>query len=111
MVCLKIFPFLAETQVNDVSFMQSLCTVVIFLSIFGACSYLIVHFCKRGGFARNYSPTDETKKIKILDNKFLYGRKYLTLVECCDKRLLILVNREDAVKLSEWEIVANETDR
>ncbi|MDR0680011.1 MAG: flagellar biosynthetic protein FliO [Puniceicoccales bacterium] len=96
---------------NNVSFTQSLCTIVIFLSIFGACGYLIVRFCKRGSFVRNRYPTDETKKIKILDNKFLYGRKYLTLVECCDKRLLILVNREDVVKLSEWEIGANETDR
>jgi hypothetical protein len=107
----NIFSFFAETQVNDVSFAHSLFAVAIFLSIFGFCGYMIVRFCKRGSFARNYVPRDETKKSKILDNKFLYGRKYITLVECCGKCSLILVNRDNAVKLSEREVDKKEVDR
>ncbi|MDR1256053.1 MAG: flagellar biosynthetic protein FliO [Puniceicoccales bacterium] len=107
----NIFQIFAEAQVSDASFVQSLLTVVIFLSILAAGGYIIVRFCKYGGFTRDCSAVDETKKIRILDNKILYGRKYITLVECAGKRLLILVNRDNAVKLSEWEIGANEVDR
>jgi len=49
---------------------------------------MIVHLCKRGSFTG----------------------KYITLVECWSKCLLILVNRDDAVKLSEWEADKNEVD-
>ncbi|MDR3274276.1 MAG: flagellar biosynthetic protein FliO [Puniceicoccales bacterium] len=111
MTCPNIFSFFAEARANDISFVNSLFMVVVFLSILGFCGYMIVRFCKRGSFVGNHTTGDGTKKIKILDNKFLYGRKYITLVECCGKRLLILVNRDDAVKLSEWEVGKNEADR
>jgi hypothetical protein len=105
---LQIF---AEVQNGEVPFVHSLFTVLVFLSILGFCGYTVVRFCRRGGFTGTRVAADETRRITIIDNKFLYGRKYITLVECCGKRLLILVSRDDAVKLTEWEVSAGEIDR
>jgi hypothetical protein len=108
---LNVWSFFAEISGSNMSFVHSLFTVLIFLSILSLVGYIIIRFCRRGGFGNSYIAVDESKKIKILDNKFLYGRKYITLIECCGRRLLILVNRDDAVKLGEWETGANEADR
>jgi flagellar biogenesis protein FliO len=108
---LNVWSFFAEISGNDASFVHSLLTVLIFLFILGFGGYMVIRFCRRGGFTKTCAAADESKRIRILDNKFLYGRKYITLIECCGRRLLILVNRDDAVKLGEWEAGANETDR
>jgi flagellar biogenesis protein FliO len=105
-VCL----LLADVQCGSGSFAASVCTVLVFLSILCFCGYGIVQFCKRGGFVK-IRPMDGNRVIKILDSKFLYGRKYIALVECCSKLLLLLVTRDDAVKLSEWKIGEDEVDR
>jgi flagellar biogenesis protein FliO len=102
---------LADVQCGDGTFLSSLCTVLIFLSVLSIGGYIIVQLCKSGGFIRKNAANSGERSIRILDNKFLYGRKYITLIECCDKRLLLLVTRDDAVKLSEWEIKADEGDR
>jgi flagellar biogenesis protein FliO len=110
MAGLGVFSFFANAQCSDGSFVSSMCVIFLFLSVLCFCGYGIVQFCKRGGFVKNH-PVDGDKTIKILDGKFLYGRKCVTLIECCGRLLLVLVTRDDAVKLSEWEIGKNEVDR
>jgi flagellar biogenesis protein FliO len=110
-VDLNVWSFFAEILGSDAPFAHSLFTVLIFLSVLGFGGYVVIRFCRRGGFSKTCAAVDESKRIKILDNKFLYGRKYITLVECCGRRLLILVNRDDAVKLGEWEAGIDEVDR
>jgi flagellar biogenesis protein FliO len=110
MIFPKICLFFADVQCGDGSFLASMCTVLLFLSLLCFCGYGIVQFCKRGGIVKN-SAVAGSRAIRILDNKFLYGRKYISLVECQGRSLLILVTRDGAVKLSEWKIDGDEINR
>lgn len=111
--CDLILIFFGNTQNVHENFMQSLINVLIFLSVFAFLGYCIVHFYKWGSFIKRDGSVKkiEDNKINILDNKFLYGRKYITLVECCGRKMLIIINKDDVVKLSEWDSKQDEIDR
>ncbi len=109
----SLLNFLNVEQCTNNDFLHSVMVVLLFLTTFSLIGFLVVKICKRGNCIKHFAKKNLKKddQIRILDVKFLYGKRCLYFVSCCKKKILFFVDQEHSCKLGEWKELENEINR